>query len=132
VDDVASLHNDGALPVFVQMTCVTSHFSYPTDDTLDESLVRRAGGGAVATWGPTAAESVKGHQILHPRFFDAIFQEGTTGLGPATEAAKAYLPDHLSYMRDTHVLLGDPAMDLNLSIVPWADRAFLPLALRGG
>jgi len=132
VDDVASLHNGGALPVFVQMTCVTSYFSYPADDTLDESLVRQAGGGAVATWGPTAAESTEGHQILHPRFFDAVFQEGTCGLGPATEAAKAYLPAHLSYMRDTHVLLGDPGMALNLSIVPWADWAFLPLALRGG
>jgi hypothetical protein len=43
VDDVASLHNGGALPLFVQMTCVTSYFSYPTDDTLDGH--HRAGAG---------------------------------------------------------------------------------------
>jgi hypothetical protein len=131
VDDVASLHNGGALPVFLEMTCYTSRFSHPTDDTLDESLVRLAGGGAVATWGPSTLGSIAGHRILHRSFFDAVFQDGTTGLGPAIEAAKLELPDYQGDLRDTFILLGDPAMDLNLDVVPWSHGAFLPLALRG-
>jgi hypothetical protein len=131
LDDVADLHNSGALPVLLEMTCYTSHFSEPSGDTLDESLVRRAGGGAAATWGSSTLASTGGHRILHPEFFDAVFEDGTTRLGPATEAAKTYLPPYLSYIRDIYVLLGDPAMDLNLDIVPWTHGAFLPLALRG-
>jgi hypothetical protein len=131
LDDVASLHNGGTLPVVLEMTCYTSRFAHPTDDTLDESLVRRADGGAVATWGPTTWGSTQGNEILYPGYFDAVFQDDITALGPATEAAKARLVRYLSYLRDTFILLGDPALDLNLTIVPWTDEAFLPLALRG-
>jgi hypothetical protein len=134
VDDVADLHNGGALPVLLEMTCYTSRFSHPTDDTLDESLVRRADGGAVATWGPSALGSSDGERVLHQSFFDAVFQDDTTELGPAIEAAKLNLmveKPWRSYLCDTFILLGDPAMDLNLDIVPWSHGAFLPLALRG-
>jgi hypothetical protein len=131
LDSVASLHNGGALPVFLELTCYTSRFSEPRSDTLDESLVRQAGGGAVATWGPRTLGLTGGHKILHETFFDAVFRDGTTGLGPATEVAKAHLSDFYSDLRDTFILLGDPAMDLNLDTVPWTHGAFLPLALRG-
>lgn len=131
LDDVAELHNGGVLPVFVEMTCYTSRFSHPTADTLDESLVRLAGGGAVATWGPSTQGHILGHEYLHQHFFDAVFQDGTTELGPAVEAAKLELPGYQGDLRDTFILLGDPAMDLNLDIVPWSQGAFLPLALRG-
>ena len=67
----------------------------------------------------------------NPAQDDTVFQEGgITKLGPATEAAKARLPGD-SDLRDTFVLLGDPAMDLNLTIVPWAHEVFLPATLRG-
>jgi hypothetical protein len=135
VSDVAGLHNGGALPVFLELTCYTSRFSHPTDDTLDESLLRRAGGGAVATWGPTTWGSTEGHHRMHEGFFDVVFDERPekriTKLGPATEAAK----DRLTYaldLRDTFVLLGDPAMDLNLDIVPWAHEVYLPVTVRRG
>jgi len=131
VEDVASLRNSEALPVFLEMTCYTSQFSYRDGDTLDESLLRRAGGGAVATWGPTTLGLVGGHETLHQKFFDAVFQNGITELGAATEAAKAYLRPVYSDLRDTFILLGDPAMDLNLTIVPWKHAVFLPVALRG-
>jgi len=129
-DDVAGLHNGGALPVVLEMTCYTSQFSYPDSDTLDESLLRRAGGGAVATWGPTTLGLVGGHEILHQKLFDAVFQNGIAELGAATEAAKAYLRPVYSDLHDTFILLGDPAMDLNLNIVPWTHTAFLPATLR--
>jgi hypothetical protein len=131
LDDVAGLHNGGALPVVLEMTCYTSDFSDPTGNTLDEALLRQAGGGAVATWGTTTMADNLGHITLYQEFFDAVFQDGTTKLGQATEAAKTHLSPYYSYMRDTYVLLGDPAMDLNLTIVPWTHEVFLPATLRG-
>jgi len=132
LDDVTGLHNGWALPVFLELTCFTSYFSYPTTDTLDESLLRLAGGGAIATWGSTALVSTAGHRILHQGFFDAVFEDGIIGLGPATEVAKAKLDLSSQYSRDTFILLGDPAMKLNLTVVPWAHGVFLPLVLRAG
>jgi hypothetical protein len=133
-DDVPGLHNGGALPVVLEMTCYTSDFSHPTDVSLDESLVRKAGGGAVATWGGTTVGLSLGHTILHEGFFDAVFQGGITELGPATQAAQLHLLSENPYyvdLVDTFVLLGDPAMELNMTIVPWAAEVFLPAALRG-
>jgi hypothetical protein len=132
LDDVANLRNDGALPVFLELTCYTSDFSDPqVDSTLDESLLRQAGGGAVATWGPTAEGSTDGHAYLHRGFFEAVFQNHTTELGPAIKAAKLKLPGDHSDLHDTFILFGDPAMDLNLDTVPWAHEVFLPTTLRG-
>jgi len=131
LDDVSSLGNE-ALPVFLEMTCYTSRFAYPSADTLDESLLRRAGGGAVATWGCTALGDSSNHQRLHYRFFEAVFQDGQIELGAAIAYAKLGLPETTTGngLRDTFILLGDPAMELNLTIVPWPNHLFLPLALR--
>ena len=132
LEDVVSLRNGGALPIFLQMTCYTSDFSDPkTDNTLDEILLRQADGGAVATWGPTTEGSTDGHSYLQQGFFDAVFQDGTIELGPAIKTAKLNLPDDHSDLHNTHILFGDPAMDLNLDIVPWTDEVFLPLTIRG-
>ncbi len=129
---MASLHNGRALPLFLELTCFTSYFSYPTTDTLDESLLRLAGGGAIATWGPTSLGSTNGHRIMHRAFFDVVFEGGITGLGAATELAKAGLGSSYPDLRDTFILFGDPAMDLNLTVVPWAGEIFLPVVLRNG
>jgi len=131
-DDVPNLHNGGALPVFLGMTCYTGRFSYSGNDTLDESLLRRAGGGAVATWGSTSLGRTSGHNVLHQRFFHAVFQDGDTELGSAIQFAKSGLIEYDdSDLIDTFVLLGDPAMNLNMTIVPWTDQIFLPLVMRG-
>jgi hypothetical protein len=135
LDDVAGLDNGGSLPVFLQMTCYTGDFSHPDGDTLDETLLRQPGGGGVATWGSTTEGLDLGHKVLHRGFFDAVFQEGTTELGQAIQAAKLTLlaEDNSGYYEDllkSYVLLGDPAMDLNLTIVPWSHATFLPVTLR--
>jgi len=133
LNDVASLHNGGALPVVLEMTCYTSDFSDPAGDTLDETLLRQPGGGAVATWGPTTLGLSVGHNVLHQEFFDAVFKENTTELGAATEEAKLALftlgNPYLDLL-NTFILFGDPAMDLNLNIVPWTHEVFLPATLR--
>jgi hypothetical protein len=133
LDDVASLHSGEALPVILEMTCYTSDFSYPGGDTLDESLVRQANGGAVATWGSTTLGRTTGHNVLHWKFYDTLFTGVATELGPLAWAAEAELEEKASSdldLRDTFVLLGDPAMDLNLTVVEWAHELFLPITLR--
>jgi hypothetical protein len=136
LDDVAGLDSGGALPVFLQMTCYTGDFSHPEWETLDETLLRQPGGGAIATWGSTTLGLSLGHNVLHEGFFDAVFEENTTELGQAIQEAKLDLLawDSAAYyvdLLDTFVLLGDPAMDLNLTIVPWSHATFLPVTLRG-
>ena len=133
-DDVPDLSNGGALPVFVEATCYSSRFAYPNNATLDESLLRLAGGGAVATWGNTTLGLDSGHKNLRERFFYALFENGVTELGPVIEFAKLGLnPDSKNYdLHDTFILLGDPAMNLNLTVVPWTDEIFLPLVMRSG
>jgi hypothetical protein len=49
----------------------------------------------------------------------------------ATNYAKAQLSESLD-LRDTFILLGDPALNLNMAIVPWVDELFLPLVMRNG
>ena len=134
-DDVPQLHNGGALPVVLEMTCYTSDFSQPEYVTLDEALLCRQGGGAVATFGPTTIGLSNGHTIMHEGFYHAVFSDHIEELGPIIERAKVALvqegnPYYLDLL-DTFVLLGDPAMDLNLHIVPWTHAAFLPVTLRG-
>jgi hypothetical protein len=132
LDDVAGLHNGEALPVVLEMTCYTSDFSYPDADTLDESLLRRSNGGAVATWGPTTLGRTSGHNLLQRMFFDALFAHGVTELGKLIETAEsALLVGEDLDLLDTFTLLGDPAMDLNLTVVSWSHEVFLPVTLRG-
>jgi hypothetical protein len=129
LDDVAGLYNGEALPMILEMTCYTSDFSYPDADTLDESLLRRASGGAVATWGPTTLGRTSGHKVLQQTFFDTLFAHGVTELGELIKTAESALIGQASSdldLLDTFALLGDPAMDLNLT-----HEVLLPVALRG-
>ena len=70
--------------------------------------------------------------MLYSRLFEAVFEHGAVELGPATAYAKSGLDSYHLDLHDTFVLLGDPAMDLNLTIVPWSQELYLPIALRGG
>jgi len=132
LDDLAGLHNGPRLPVVVDMTCFTGAFQRP-EMTLDESLLRLDGGGGVAAWGPTGLGVGTGHAWLSDGFFQAVFADGVETVGEATLMGKLALAasgQNLDLL-DTFTLLGDPATHWNLTVVPWADEAFLPIALRG-
>ncbi len=113
------------------MTCFTGFFHHPEYGTLDESLLRLDGGGAVATWSPSGLGVATGHNYLHQGFYQAVFGGGQTQLGPAVLAAKLALYSHTQVYNDlleTYHLFGDPAMALNLTIRPWPYSTFLPIA----
>jgi hypothetical protein len=129
LDDLPNLKNGGALPVFLQMTCFTSYFSQPTSDTLDESLLRLADGGAIATWGPTSLGLTSGHMTIHKGFVNAALGEPSVPLGAATVAARLALDGAHASLWDTYALFGDPAMGLNLEVDIW-QTVYLPLVAR--
>jgi len=131
IHDVPNLRNDRRWPVVLSMTCFTGFFHHPEYGTLDESLLRLDGGGAVATWSPSGLGVATGHNYLHQGFYQAVFGGGQTELGPAVLAAKLALYSHTQVYNDlleTYHLFGDPAMALNLTIRPWPYSTFLPIA----
>lgn len=132
LDDLPGLRNDRRLPVVAEMTCFTGAFHRP-EPTLDEELVVRAGGGAVAAWGPTGLGVGTGHRYLSDGFFRAVFNDGVNSVGEAALAGKLALATTGLYpdLLDTFTLLGDPAQRFQRSIVPWAQAVYLPLIQRG-
>jgi hypothetical protein len=135
VYQVPGLHNGPQLPLVLSMTCFTGYFHHPEYGTLDESLLRLQGGGAVATFSPSGLGIATGHDHLLQGFYDAVFTGGQTLLGPAAAAAKMNLsakaPAYADLL-DTYHLLGDPAMALNLTIRPWSHAIYVPIVARGG
>ena len=124
-DDVAALRNARQLPVVLQMTCFTGLFHEPGGTTLDETLLRAAEGGAVAVWGPTGLGVATGHQQLAQGFLASAFQrhEGTIGAGTLSGKLKLVASGSSALdLVDTFTLLGDPATNLNLTLVPWPTR----------
>ena len=111
LEDVPELNNGTRLPVVLEMTCFTGSFQIHDFPTLDESLLRVPGGGAVAVWGATGLGISTGHHWLAEGFLEAIHEDGIDEIGAAALAGKLNLatagnnPDLI----DTFTLLGDPA-----------------------
>ena len=132
-DDVAALRNASRLPVVLEMTCFTGLFHEPGGTTLDETQLRAAAGGAVAVWGPTGLGVATGHQQLAEGFLASAFQrhEGTIGAGTLSGKLKLVASGSSALdLVDTFTLLGDPATNLNLTLVPWPFEEYLPAIQR--
>jgi hypothetical protein len=132
LDDLAALRNGRRLPLVVEMTCFTAAFQRP-EPTLDKGLVTLPGGGAIAAWGSTGLGVGTGHNRLSQGFFRAVFADEAETLGEAALAGKLALVANGQDLDllDTFTLLGDPALRLDRTIVPWAHEMFLPVTLRG-
>jgi hypothetical protein len=131
-DDVAALSNNQRLPVVLELTCFTSAFQDPGSATLDEALLRHPTGGAVAVWGATGLGVSTGHHDLAQGFLQSVYLNQQTELGAAALEGKLTLAasgQNLDLL-DTYTLLGDPALALNLTLVPWAHSISLPLVNR--
>jgi hypothetical protein len=133
LDHIASLDNQGRWPLVLHMTCYTSYYIHRTDATLDESLLRAGGVGAVAVFGASGNGVTADHRVLHHYFYQSIFDGGQAELGAAMHAALVGLYTYgVSYdLIDTYHLLGDPAMRLNMTGVDLPYSIFLPIMMRG-
>ena len=130
---VNGLNNGDKQPVILAMTCQEGYFQLPTLSALAEASVRISGKGAVASWSPTGFGLATGHDLLEKGFMLAVFHEGATQLGPATQRGKLNLYQNAPVNRyddlmDTFVLFGDPA--LRFVAVPQAGEIFLPMLNR--
>lgn len=128
LDDLAALRNDRRWPIVLEMTCFTGAFHRP-EPTLDAGLLTLPGGGAAATWGATGLGISTGHSRLAAGFWQAVFSDTVSTVGEATLAGKLSLAatGQHSDLLDTFTLLGDPALRINRSLVPWASRTYLPI-----
>ena len=129
LDDLPTLHNGRRWPIILEMTCFTGAFHRP-EPTLDEALLTLNGGGAVAAWGATGLGVGTGHLMLNDGFFRAALRDSVNTVGQATLVGKLSLAatgQNLDLL-NTYVLLGDPALRFNRTIVPWTSQVFLPLA----
>lgn len=117
---IQDLSNTAALPVMLPMTCLDGYFiqaqrpttTYPDYPSLSELLVRTAGKGAVASWGPTGLGVAYGHDQLDRGFLDALLLKGVRELGPATYAGKLRLFNagySLEQIQE-YTVFGDPAL----------------------
>ncbi len=131
--DVPGLINGSLLPVEMTFDCLDGMFSdpRPANWSLAEVMVRRPGGGTVASLSPAGLSLVGEQTPLRQRVMDTLFKQGVRELGRALTIAKQrfYIelqggsgrPDTLIY---TMTLLGDPAMRIPDS----GDRPKAPLA----
>jgi hypothetical protein len=108
------------------MTCLTGKFQAPNDPTLDESLLRLPGKGAVAAWGATGLGVASGHKELADGFLPMVFSNTHTDLGTATLAGKLNVPAHNKDLVETYILFGDPAMKTVITNVTLDRFLYMP------
>ena len=119
LNDIASLYNQQRLPVVLEMTCFTGFFHHPEYPTLDESLVRRSGGGAIAAWGSTGlgadawARHLNAAGGIHGRTIRVVMKDD--GYVPGRAVA------NVTEMKDSVFaivgLLGSAVMNANKNLV---------------
>ncbi|MFZ0547708.1 MAG: C25 family cysteine peptidase, partial [Candidatus Promineifilaceae bacterium] len=128
---VADLNNGSRTPIMLPMTCLEGWYDFiGTTTGLSETLVKRVGGGAVASYAPTGFQVQHGHNYLIEGFYTGIFTNNVQTLGEAVYQAKVSLesgPIAYDDLHDTYMLLGDPSMRLN---IPRATLNFLPVTLK--
>lgn len=128
-DDILNLANGSRLPVVLEMTCFTGTYHDPASITLDEALLRSPSGGAIAVWGATGFGVATGHRWLASGFMQSVYMDGQPQLGEATLAGKLALAASGQNfdLLDTFILLGDPALSLDTTVIPWDTRLLLPV-----
>lgn len=130
--DPDQMQNGPRTPLILEMTCLTSAFQVPNfySTSIDERLLLKADGGAVATWGSSGEGVSLGHEALMHGFHTALWSAATTKtIGTLTQAGYLGLfttaPDAQASLR-TFLILGDPLTTMR--VAP-SYRTFLPLAV---
>jgi hypothetical protein len=121
VNDLPALTNGQKLPVVLELTCFTGNFAIASLSSLDESMVRQASGGAIATFGSASMGLSGDHESMAQGFLQSLTKDHPGQLGMAVNAAHmkiAALPANNQYLLDTYILFGDPATNVTLNFNP--------------
>lgn len=131
--DPDSLTNGARQPIVLEMTCLTGAFQTPSfGGTIDERLLLRADGGAIAVWGPTGQGVAHGHDALQRGFYQRLWALPplSARLGDLTLAGYGELFANGQCCEDaisTFALLGDALMPAR--VMP-AKVLYVPMARR--
>jgi hypothetical protein len=132
--DVLSLNNSDAPFISLAMSCLTSQFHTPVDwgMTIDEHLLLRSSGGAVATWGSTGLSVAQGHFALERGFHKTLWSRDTGRWHMGELVMGGYLEQYAwsgccDDVRRTFILLGDPMMRVRVGEV---EGAYLPIVAK--
>ena len=131
INDIASLNSGTKLPVVFAINCASGGFQFPGNPSINERLLQRVGGGAVAVFGDTDNSPTVQNDQLTVGWADAMFPAPVPAFGSSTplrrmgeilNAGKAYMAslaaanqqltgnvyrEHLIWH-----LLGDPSMEI--------------------
>lgn len=113
---IQTLTNGDKTPIMLPMTCLEGFYHVPELDGFSETMLKKSGGGAVASYAPTGLQVQSGHNYLLSGFYEGVFEENDTVLGQAIMHAKINLLNNgestMQDLHDTYMLQGDPAMHL--------------------
>ena len=108
------MSNASNLSLFVMMTCLNGYFHDAQFDSLSESLMKAANGGAIAVWASSGMTAPGDQAVMDIELFERLFDEnGSLTLGEAVSRARAAALN--IDVRRTWILLGDPTTRLRLS-----------------
>lgn len=132
--DVDELNTGPRLPVVLAMTCLTGSFQIPafSGTSIDERLVVRPDGGAIAAWSSTGLGVLFGHDALQRGFYRALWAAPNTAhLGELTMAGYLELLTAERCCQEsvgTFALLGDPLTAVKVD--PGVNVLTMPLVRR--
>ncbi len=113
--DVSLLTNGEKLPFLVTATCLNGFFSHPkVDYSIAEELTRKANGGAIGVWSPSALAKATDQKVLFAGLYDSVFRSSSATLGTVTTQAKLFgFSQGLNQeLLEAYILFGDPATRL--------------------
>ncbi|MBI3910006.1 MAG: hypothetical protein HY320_03625 [Armatimonadetes bacterium] len=114
--DADSLGNSQSLPFFIATTCLNGYFQDVGAESLAESLLDAANGGAVAVWASSGLTQPGGQWVMDRELYRLLFGNvpavlsRSMTLGEAVARAKAAVGDR--DVRRTWILFGDPTTRL--------------------
>jgi hypothetical protein len=119
--DVQALQNENRLPLVVSATCLNSYYLHPFPyESMAESFLMNASGGAVAVWSSTGMGDSGGQAALDRGLMEALFNEDNIILGSAVHQAKMSLyqqsGDRYRDLLQTYTLFGDPALKMKIRV----------------
>ncbi|MFZ9857364.1 MAG: C25 family cysteine peptidase [Roseiflexaceae bacterium] len=122
--DVDGLKNGVMTPIMVSMACLSSAFQRESTvgQTIDERLVFKSTGGAIATWGSAGMEVASGHNQMFYNFY-RVLREGNQPirtLGAATFIGSVYLAASSTCCANVisaYTLIGDPLIRPRITLI---------------
>jgi uncharacterized repeat protein (TIGR01451 family) len=114
VEDAATLPSTGT--VVLAWSCQTQFFQYLFGPSVNESLLLKPGGGAVAAFGPFGITDAALQTALSERLYDELAR-GRVALGEAIRRAKARAVEEdpaSAPVVEGWNLLGDPSLEVSL------------------